>query len=91
MIASTSPTKGIYLFEFFFFFFYKQFYSLEQMDTSNTDVEPTTTEETPVNGMEESSTETKGGKRKRSTKKQIETDEANISNGRPRRTLPKRK
>jgi hypothetical protein len=61
------------------------------MDTSNTDVEPTINEETPLNGIEESSTETKVGKRKRSTKKQVENDETNISNGRPRRTLPKRK
>jgi hypothetical protein len=44
-----------------------------------------------VNGGEELSTETKAGKRKRGSKKPAETDEANISNGRPRRTLPKRK
>jgi hypothetical protein len=61
------------------------------MDTSTTDAEPINTEETSVNGIEEPSTETKTGKRKRSTKKQVETDETTISNGRPRRTLPKRK
>ncbi len=61
------------------------------MDTSTSDVEPMTIEETPINGVEEQSTDAKGGKRKRSTKKSVETDETNISNGRPRRTLPKRK
>ncbi len=40
---------------------------------------------------EEPSTETKTGKRKRGSKKPVETEETNISNGRPRRTLPKRK
>jgi hypothetical protein len=53
----------------------------------DTDVQPLPTEETPVNGAEESSMETKTGKRKRASKK---TEETNISNGRPRRTLPKR-
>jgi hypothetical protein len=61
------------------------------MDTSATDVEAAATEETPVNDVEEASMETKGGKRKRSTKKPVESDETNISNARPRRTLPKRK
>jgi hypothetical protein len=61
------------------------------MDTSTTDVELINPDETPVNGLDEPSTETKAGKRKRSTKKGVETDETNISNGRPRRTLPKRK
>jgi hypothetical protein len=54
----------------------------------DTDVQLLATEETPVNGAEESSMETKTGKRKRASKK---TEETNISNGRPRRTLPKRK
>ncbi|CAF0924621.1 unnamed protein product [Adineta steineri] len=60
------------------------------MDTSTTDIEVINAEETPVNGAEDSSAETKPGKRKRSTKKPVETEETNISNGRPRRTLPKR-
>lgn len=61
------------------------------MDTSTTDVEAAPTEETPGNGMEETSTDTKASKRKRPSKKPVETEETNISNGRPRRTLPKRK
>ncbi len=57
-----------------------------------TDVEMIPTDETPVNDVEELSTETKAaGKRKRGSKKPTETDEPNISNARPRRTLPKRK
>lgn len=61
------------------------------MDTSTTDVEATPTEETSVNGIEEPSTDTKANKRKRPSKKPVETDETSISNGRPRRTLPKRR
>jgi hypothetical protein len=61
------------------------------MDTSTTDVELTNPEERSANDVDEPSTETKTGKRKRSTKKAVETDETNMSNGRPRRTLPKRK
>lgn len=57
----------------------------------DTDVQPTPTEETPVNGAEESSTKNKTGKRKRASKNPVETEETNISNARPRRTLPKRK
>lgn len=57
----------------------------------DTDVELINTEEMPVHDVEEPLTETKAGKRKRSVKKPVETDETNISNARPRRTLPKRK
>jgi hypothetical protein len=60
-----------------------------------TDVVETDTAEKPVNGVDEeaSASENKAGKRKRSTKKGIEIDETsnNISNGRPKRALPKRK
>jgi hypothetical protein len=92
-VIASSSTKGISL--FVSSSIVQHFNSLEQqmtkMDTSNTDLEPTTTEDTLANGVEESSTQIKGGKRKRSTKKAVETDETNISNARPRRTLPKRK
>lgn len=76
-----------------FLYILEQSEPVSKMDTSDTDVvEPTPVEETPVNGVEESTTEEKSaGKRKRSTKKTVENDEATISNGRPRRTLPKRK
>jgi hypothetical protein len=61
------------------------------MDTS-TDIVPTEVEEKPVNGTDEDTTETdnKASKRKRSLKKVVESTE-NISNGRPRRNLSKRK
>jgi hypothetical protein len=57
------------------------------------DVVETDTAEKPVNGVDEEASENKAGKRKRSTKKGIEIDETsnNISNGRPKRALPKRK
>jgi hypothetical protein len=91
-VIASSSTKGISL--FVSSSIVQHFNSLEQqmtkMDTSNIDLEPTTTEDTLANGVEESSTQIKGGKRKRSTKKAVETDETNISNARPRRTLPKR-
>lgn len=61
------------------------------MDTSNTDAEAAPTEETPMNGVEEATTDSKASKRKRPSKKPVETEETSISNGRPRRTLPKRK
>jgi hypothetical protein len=61
------------------------------MDTSN-DIIPIEIEEKPVNGTDEDTTETdnKASKRKRSTKKVVESNE-NISNGRPKRNLSKRK
>jgi hypothetical protein len=60
------------------------------MDTSN-DIIPIEIEEKPVNGTDEDTTETdnKASKRKRSTKKVVESNE-NISNGRPKRNLSKR-
>jgi hypothetical protein len=60
------------------------------MDTSSADAEPMNTDEAPVNDVEEAVAETKASKRKRSTKKPVETDESSVSNSRPRRTLPKR-
>jgi hypothetical protein len=61
------------------------------MDTS-ADVVTANAEEKPVNGTDEEQTasDNKVGKRKRSTKKVVENTD-NISNGRPRRTLSKRK
>jgi hypothetical protein len=61
------------------------------MDTSG-DVVTTNTEEKPINGTDEEQTagDNKAGKRKRSLKKVAENTD-NITNGRPRRTLPKRK
>ncbi|CAF3025035.1 unnamed protein product [Rotaria sp. Silwood2] len=60
------------------------------MDTSTNDVEPINNDETSMNGADEPSTGNKTGKRKRSTKKRVGTDDSTTSNGRPRRTLPKR-
>jgi hypothetical protein len=61
------------------------------MDTAN-DIIPGEFDEKPVNGTDEEPTETesKASKRKRSTKKVAESVE-NISNGRPKRNLSKRK
>ncbi|CAF0804073.1 unnamed protein product [Adineta ricciae] len=75
---SSSPTKV------------QQAESETKMDTSTNDAEPMNVDETPVNDAEEPVTEAKGGKRKRPTKKPVETDENSISSARPRRTLPKR-
>ena len=63
------------------------------MDTS-AEISTVNTEEKPIDGVDEtaSTEENKTGKRKRATKKPIETEEAanSISNSRPRRTLTKR-
>jgi hypothetical protein len=69
--------------------------STEQTETvANTSIMDTSTdiEGQPVNGIDEESTGTdnKASKRKRSTKKAIEPID-NISNGRPKRNLSKRK
>ena len=71
----------------------------EPVTTMETEVQPTTTtDETPapVNGNTTedgplpATTENKGEKRKRPTKKSVEIDETSVSNSRPRRTLTKR-
>ena len=63
------------------------------MDTS-VDVPPAEPEPEPANGLDDSAAEptndTKAGKRKRPTKKPVETDETSISNSRPKRTMSKR-
>ncbi|CAF0937841.1 unnamed protein product [Rotaria sordida] len=64
--------------------------TVTKMDTSTNDIERTNNEETSMNGIDEPSMGNKPGKRKRSAKKPVETDESNTLNGRPRRTLPKR-
>jgi len=64
------------------------------MDTSAEIAAPAVeTDEKPVNGNEEEQieTENKGGKRRRSTKKVVETTGETIANGRPKRNLSKRK
>ena len=64
-----------------------------EMDTSADIVPVETEEQQPVNGTDEDTAETdnsKASKRKRSSKKVVEPTE-NISNGRPKRNLSKRK
>lgn len=64
----------------------------EAIANPSTDDQMVTGEEKQVNGVEEepTSAEDKPGKRKRSTKRAPETSEA-IANGRPKRSLSKRK
>ncbi len=77
MTSSTEPTETVT--------------KTSAMNTS-ADVVSAEAEEKPMNGIDEDPTETenKVGKRKRSTKKVVESVE-NISNGRPKRNLSKRK